>query len=355
MPRHKWSPTCPPPRDLVRPVPVDPTGANGPTRGQARGRRWRQSSYGMYVPAHVDAGVPEQRVLEQSVRLPKGGAVTGWGSCRLHQATFFDGLMPDGATPFPVPLCAGPRAQLLENGECTVSRERLPVSEVVRRFGIPCTVPLRALFDEMRSARDLREAVVAMDMMAAAELVSISQMCAYVAERAGWVGVEQVRRALRLADENSRSPNETRMRLVWQLDADLPRPLVNKDVFTVSGKFLGCADLFDPEAGVVGEYDGADHRGALRHSRDVLREERFRRAGLEYFKITGPDMSRPQRMVDRMHSTRARAKWLPERQRAWTIDPPPGWPVSRSLDDELELRRVMAEVYEEQERLASGE
>ena len=101
---------------------------------------------------------------------------------------------------------------------------------------MPCTTPLRALFDDMRRAPDERESTVAMDTMAAAELVSIRQMRSYVEGRSGWRGVPQVRRALDLADENGMSPNETRMRLVWVLDAGLPNPLVNQPVFDLRGK-----------------------------------------------------------------------------------------------------------------------
>ena len=77
------------------------------------------------------------------------------------------------------------------------------------------------------------------------------------------------------------------MRLIWVLDAGLPPPRCSRPVFDRSGRLIGYPDLLDVDAGVVGEYDGADHRRALRHSRDVAREEDFRRAGLEYFKVTG--------------------------------------------------------------------
>jgi hypothetical protein len=200
---------------------------------------------------------------------------------------------------------------------------------------------LRALFDEMRHAEDEREATVAMDMMAAAELVSISQMRSYVDEHARWRGVPQVRRALDLADEDSRSPNETRLRLIWLLDARLPRPLVNQPVFTLDGQLLGYADLFDEEAGLFGEFDGADHRWAGRHARDVGREDLCRRVGLEYFKVTGLDLLRRPLVVDRMHATRARAKFLAPEQRPWTLAPPPGW-FDRALEDAMTLDERLA-------------
>src|SRR5680860_1344577 len=93
--RHKWDPVCGPPRGLVAPVPIDPSGTSGPTRGQARGRKWRESTHMLYVPSFVDATVPEQRIIEKSMLLGSDGAVTGWAACRQHGANFFDGRQGD--------------------------------------------------------------------------------------------------------------------------------------------------------------------------------------------------------------------------------------------------------------------
>lgn len=305
----------------------------GPTPGQARGPHWRQTSHGLYVPSWVSTEVPEQRILEQSARLSEGGAVTGWASLRIHGGTFFDGLADDGSTRLPVPLNPGPGHQLSKSDSCTVSRDRLFPVEITRRQGISCAVATRALFDEMRYAETWRAAVVAMDMAAAAELVSMKTMLAYLMEHPAWTGVEQARQALTHASEDSLSPKETLMRLIWVLDAGLPPPLCNKPVFTLTGRYVGRPDLLDVEAGVVGEFDGADHRGGSRHARDVEREDRFRRLGFEYFKITGLDMARPEKVVDRMHATRRRALFQAPGQRAWTLDPPAWWQPEPSVDE----------------------
>jgi len=288
--------------------------------------------------------------MEQSVRLPDGAAVTGWSGCRLHRANFFDGLATDGTTQLPVPLALGRKAQIRRDESVVLSRDPLEPAEVVLRYGISCTRELRSLFDAARDAPDLREAVVAIDMMAAAELVSIGQLAGHVATHRGWRGVDQVRRALPLASEHSRSPNESRMRLIWQLDAGLPRPLVNQHVFDNRGRLLGIADLLDPVAGVVGEYDGADHRAAVRHSNDVAREDGFRSSGLEYFKVVGPDMHDHPLIVARMESARGRALWLSKDDQAWTLEPPPGWERAWTLDEKLEHRALMAAIYAEYER-----
>lgn len=335
--RHRWDPVCEPPHNLFRPVPLDPTGRCGPTPGQARGPGWRRSSRGLYVPSVVDGRIPEQRILEQSMRLT-GGAVTGWASGRMHGAAFFDGLRRDGRTPLPVPLNCGPLHQIRRLAGDDLLRDNLLDAEIEVVHGVPCTTDERACFDAMRFARDVREAVVAMDMMAGAERTSIRRMTRYVDRHPAWTGVQQARDALVLADEGSRSPQESRLRLVWVLDAGRPRPGVNRALFNLDGRLLGYPDLIDPEAGVVGEYDGEDHRDALRHSSDVDREARFRDHGLEVVRVTGPDMREPLRVTDRIHSGFRRARGLAPDRRTWTLAPPPWWPQEATLDDVLNAR-----------------
>jgi hypothetical protein len=163
-------------------------------------------------------------------------------------------------------------------------------------------------------------------------------MSQYVDAHPGWDGVPQARVALTLADEHSLSPNETRLRLIWQLDAGRPRPLVNRAVFDLDGRLLGFADLLDPVAGVVGEFDGADHRAAQRHSKDVDREAGFRDHRLEVARVTGPDLPHRALVTRRIAGAYRRAWWLPESQCTWTLVPPPWWREPLSLDQVLAAR-----------------
>ena len=271
------------------------------------------------------------------MHLDARGAVTGWGALRLAGAAYFDGR-PFGGSLLPVPLALGHSSGRRNRAGIELSYEPLSTSEVEVAQGVPVARPLPALFHELRRPGDWRSAVVAMDMAAAAELASIRQMRGYHADRSGWRRASRVPGVLELASEFSRSPAETRLRLVWVCDAGLPPPLVNKDLFDLDGRLICIPDLLDVDAGLVVEYDGAEHRKARRHSSDVAREEACRRVGLEYCKITGPDMHSSDRVVDRILSTRSRAQFLEPGERRWTVVPPPGWAARESLDEKLERR-----------------
>ena len=268
-------------------------------------------------PSHL----VEQRILKQAVRIPEGGAITGWAACRWWGANFFDGLATDGKTPIPVPLAIGSVGKVRSDHAVTVSHEALTADEVVTKSGLRITSRERATFDEMRRTGDVREAVQAMDMMAAAEQTSIVRMRRYADRHRGWSRIGLVRDALDLASEHSRSPNETRLRLIWVLDCRLAQPQANCPVLDREGRLLGTADLLDEVAGLVVEYDGAEHRGAIRHSKDVAKEERLRRVGLEVARVTGPDLRDRALVVRRLHEARGRARFQAPADRTWIARP----------------------------------
>jgi hypothetical protein len=288
------------------------------------------------------------------MRLPSGGALTGWASLHLQGATYIDGVAPDGQTRLPVPLALGRAGHIRGAPEVHLLHDPLPLEEIGIVEGFPCTVAERAVFDAMRTAGSVIEAVVIFDMAAEAELTSLRRMASYMDAHPGWRGAPLVRKALALASERSWSPNETRMRTVWELEAGLPHPLVNRPLFDLGGRLLGYPDLLDIESGLVGEYDGADHRRAARHSDDVGREALFRRHGLEVTRVTGPDLRSPGRVRSRILEARARARWEPLGTRRWTVVPPDGWEWGPTLDERLDHRDFMAECRRQWDRDGLG-
>jgi hypothetical protein len=309
-------------------VRLDPAGQTGPTRGQAKGSRWRRSSHGLFVPSSVDASRVEQRIVEAAILIPPGGgAVTGWAALCWLGGTWFQGTNAVGE-PLPVDLAMW--SNIREQQGVSVREERLDPRDVLEVDGLPITIPVRSVAFAMRYAANLREAVAVFDMAAFNDLVSKDELVAYagLAPReglSGWTGMPGCRKSTDLVDENAWSPREVGTRLNWELDAGLPRPLTNVPVFDLSGNHIGTPDLLDPVAGVAVEYNGALHLEGARRARDVRREEAFRQVGLECLTVlAGDSLSRPL-LAGRMIAARERALWIPEDQRPWTIRPPAWW------------------------------
>lgn len=333
---------CRPPSGLVVPVPIDPTGVSGPTAGQARGPGWRTTSHGLHVPADTPTDVPEQRIVEQAARLPPGGAVTGWAACRLHGANFMDGRSSTTLAALPVPLAISTSGNIRGDARITLSRERLPPEDVTRVAGIPVVRAERAVFDTMRWADTDRDAVAVLDTCVAAGLTSIERVTAHVASHPGWRRIDRARFACDHARERVRSLAETHLRLLAELDAGIPVLLVNCPVHDLTGRSLGTADLLDEEAGLVIEFDGADHRSRRQHTRDTARDEDMRGVGLEVTRVTGTDLRNPDLVVSRLLAARSRARFAPPEQRGWVARP-----VSDSAESELLEREALAEICRE--------
>lgn len=327
---HRWDPIAPPVTGLVAPVRVDPTGRRGPTRGQARGPKWRVVGRRLVVPVRVSDELVEQRILEAYARAGTRAVVTGWAALRLHGGGFFDGLARDGRTRLPVPIAAnGERL-----GDCDgtlVVRLTVPPDEIVTIHGIRCAIPERALFDEMRRIGHVPEMAVAAGAACAGQLTSLRRMELYRSTRHWYRDVRVVARALEMAVEDCRSPQEDRFRMIWEYTAGWGRPLRNRPVLDLDGRLVAVPDLLDPARGVVGEYAGADHRDIDRHESDIAREADLRAVGLEYVEVVGRDLSQPDRVVQRMREAHARAGLLPCR---WQLGPPP----SPTLDEILDAR-----------------
>jgi len=274
--------------------------------------------HGWYVEEKDRQDVVEQRILEQAARLPATGGLTAWAALRWFGGGFFDGTTDGGRTPLPVPVIMGRHGNLRPNEELAISWEQFAPWERLVVDGVPCAWAGRALFDEVRRRNALRAGVVAVDMACAAGLIAAAEFAAYVASRPAWTGVPLVRKVLPLVDSDSMSPQESLMRLVWVIDAGLPTPVCNQDLFNSDGVFLGRPDLFCPEVGLVGEYDGADHLVEDRRQRDREREERFRDHGLEYVVVVRGELGRPRQIARRLRAAYYRALDTPRRQ-SWCL------------------------------------
>jgi hypothetical protein len=134
------------------------------------------------------------------------------------------------------------------------------------------TSALRTAFDCARLL-PLVDAVVAVDALAHAGLITLRELSDAVAAREGVRFVRRVPRVVELADAGSESPMETRTRLVLVLGG-LPRPATQVEVRTAEGLFVARVDLAYEAEKVAVEYDGAWHWKQRRQDdrrRDALR------------------------------------------------------------------------------------
>lgn len=267
----------------------------------------------MYVPADTNSSVVEQRILEKSC-LIRGAIVTGWAALRLHGSNLSDGLADDGSTLLDVQLVGMQSSR--EHEGVAYLRRVTPSHLVTTRHGIRCTTALQATIDAMCWAADLREAVKWGDIACSAGLVPLADLVLTVHSRRRSHGIEQARTAVRFVSDRSRSPGETRMRLIWVLDALLPPPLCNWPVLTLEGAWVATVDNLGVEIGVVGEFDGRDHRKIGQQAVDADRDTKLPNLGLEVFRLVGRDLHDTGLVVSRMHSAAHRAEQS-QRPRLW--------------------------------------
>src|SRR4029078_5120154 len=156
-----------------------------------------------------------------------------------------------------------------------LSEERMNAYEVIALDGLLSPRALRSALFEMRYASSLWDAVIVADMAAFNDLVALDELWPYALAHSGMTGIPQAREAIADADENSWSPMEVVMRLIWTFTAGMPRPMMNRPVFDQSGRHIGTPDLLDTHAGVYGEYDSALHLDGKRRLKDLTREDAF--------------------------------------------------------------------------------
>jgi len=187
----------------------------------------------------------------------------------------------------------------------------------------------RAAYDEMRTAPNLGEAVVVLDMAVSTTSrvphTTLAAIARVIESHRKTRGIVQAKQALTLGSSRSASPWETRTRMIAQLDAGILGLKVNCPVFDQRGNLLGVADLLDEATGLVIESDGAHHREAAHHTDDNHREERFERARMQVCRVTSLDHRDRYATAARMLS--ARRDSARETERLWTTAQPAWWPL----------------------------
>lgn len=307
--------TCEPPTPLADELVRNPTRRPGALEAgvrpsELRGPHWSRPLRGVYRWGDPGAPDPRRRIEEVATLLPEGAAIGGWASLWWQGATDLDGrsdlrvgriatlprsrarvpaerCVPEGLAP--VLVCVGPGARIRPRPEIDISRRRLPDEDVVELDGIPFVTAARSAADLIgRQPPEL--GLASLDVAIRSRATTAPAVLRHLEEHPGLRGAPRIRRVADLADGRARSRPESVMRWIWVVEAGLPRPLVNHSICDSWGVLLGEPDLLDEEAGLVGEYDGSDHRGLARHTADNVREEGFENRNLEVVRATSIDI-----------------------------------------------------------------
>jgi very-short-patch-repair endonuclease len=151
--------------------------------------------------------------------------------------------------------------------EITVESSDLDVVDEIR-----ITNPVRTAFDCARWL-PLTEAVVVVDALAHAELITAESFAAYVRSHRKLRGVRQADWVAQLLEPLSESAMESRLRVLL-INSGFENPVAQYVVKDRTGNFVGRADLAYPERRIIVEYDGAQHweqRRADDRRRDGMR------------------------------------------------------------------------------------
>lgn len=223
-------------------------------------------------------GVPADplRILSVHQRLVAHSVFAGRTAAWLH------GLDIDPSDP--LEIIVPPRSGLRSGPGRLVRRTTLVASDVVSVRGVRATALLRTL-------SDLCPRLGGVDALA---LVDASLRMKHLDKLTLERTPSPCLRALASIAEPAESPMETRLRWLL-LKGGLPRPEVQRNLFDPQGRFVGRADLFYPEARLVIEFDGANHRERL--VEDNRRQNSLLNAGFALLRFTAADLREPNRIV----------------------------------------------------------
>lgn len=310
---------------VVLPVRVDPKGIDGPTPKAVRNKKkWRRVGRGWYVPTEADPDRLDQRIVEAMAGLPDTAAVTGWAALGWERGRWFTGLAADGTTRLPVPVALDDQRLTAQRSGLLPSEDWLFESDITTVDGLRITVPNRSVTFETRRARTLVRAVQVIDMAAYDDFIDLEDLSTYVDRLVARQGIKLTRRALPLARENTWSPQEVTMRLMWDAAVTCPVLLCNAPVFDRSGNHLFTPDLFDPMTGVAGEYNGRVHLDEDPFRRDLDKEAAYRHHGIEVVTMMSADRYDVDNVERRLRAAYDRAGRRPL-SGSWTLDQPDWW------------------------------
>lgn len=295
---------------------------------ELRGPHWVSTNRGLWCwegGAGRDGSMPvSDRILRAAPLAGDRGALGGWAAAHLSGDHDLDGVAPGGGL-CPVPIFLPRAVRCRRTHDIRVVRSEVAPEEVTVVDGVRLTTRVRTAADLVRFSPSVQEAVVGLDVMLRRERAEpridlVGGVAGWLEHHPRWRGVGLVRQAITLARIGVESPQETRTRLLWTLDAGLPMPAVQAEIHDRDGRFLARADLMDLEAAVVIEFDGGHHAVADQRARDHVRREGLQGTGLIVLQLTSVDLGPGRRRtVERFRAARQAGLARDRRLDRWVV------------------------------------
>ncbi len=252
----------------------------------------RRMLLGVYASTHLEDDL-STRAAGVALVLPEHAVL-----CR-RTAAWLRGidLRCPGEPPLAVEVLVGVGTEPLHRRGVIAHQSKLPDDDVETIADLAVTSGLRTAADLGRY-RPRTEAVVALDALAHAGHCRLEDVAQLLPGLRRQRGVRQLDLVLRLANPRSESPMETRTRIVI-VDAGLPCPEVQFEVFDHWGQVIARLDLAYPERKLGLEYDGRIAHTELREfDRDRERQNELLAAGWTLLRFVARDVLwRPQYVV----------------------------------------------------------
>jgi hypothetical protein len=263
------------------------------TFGQLRSRRWRRLFRDVYISREVPLD-HQVWCLAAALLVDGRGAISGHSAALLYGVD----VLARGA---PVQVTVPLEGRLAATPGLAVVRSALEPGDVQQWAGVQTTTPLRTAFDIARRP-PLFEAVVGIDAMLCAGLVTRNSLARFGAERERWPGVRQLDKVLFVCDGGAESPMESRLRLVL-IAGGLPWPVTQHEVRLPDGSFVARLDLAYPRYRLGVEYEGDHHRSRSTYQRDLRRINALQMCGWTVLRFGAADVYRhPRRVIEAVRS-----------------------------------------------------
>lgn len=265
-----------PPELKARPFSLDEARDAGLTRYSLRSKTWRRITPGLYRWSEL----PNDPWLTLSAWrrfLPTEAVFAG------PTAAWLFGL--DLEPTDPVEVVVPPSSGIRTRAGLLVRHIEIAPAEVVSIRGLR-TMALPLTLAGLCQRRLAVEALVAIDMAVHRGLTDPGALGQYAEAAKGRPGMARMR-SLALLAAAAESPMETRLRWLL-LQAGLPRPEVQSNLRDGAARFLGRVDLYYPEARLVLEYDGGNHRERM--VEDNRRQNALVNAGYRLLRFTAADI-----------------------------------------------------------------